>query len=191
MTPVKTIIRNKKSVAKSVNYIGKGTTWLPANGEVTVDFEIWSVANNTQRTAIKTLCANGDLELSVMLLGPNGEYTVVPFDPVGGKKAPPVVEEKKEEPAILNPVKQMVDEKDHIVKVGSPESKAILEDMGAKAIGFKDEPLPAREVKNGDPEDKEEAPQDDATIMNADNVATENVEEAPKKASKKSSKQKA
>lgn len=179
LTPVKTIIRNKKPVAKAVTYIGKSPVWLPANGEVTVDFEIWSVASDSQKTSIKTLINSGAIELTVLLLGPTGEYTVVPFDPCGGVRYGVVVEPPKAKPAILNPVKQMAEEKDHIVKVGNQETKKILEDMGAKAIGFKDEDIiPPRELKNGEPE-PQEAP--------AEEVAEE---EAPKKA-KKGSKQKA
>lgn len=182
MTPIKTIIRNKKPVAKAVNYIGKSPVWLPANGEAVVDFEIWSVADSSQRTSIKTLIQSGAIELSLMVLGSNGEYTVVPFDPVGGAKPVAPVEVKHEEPAILNPVKQMADEKDHIVKVGSPESKAILEGMGAKAVGFEDEDiLPAREVKNGEPEEtKEEVP----TAADTSDAAAE----APKKTRKSKAK---
>ena len=181
LTPVKTIIRNKKPVAKAVTYIGKSPVWLPANGEVVVDFEIWSVASDSQKTSIKTLCETGAIELSVMLMGSNGEYTVVPFDPIGGKKVTPVVAPVEPKPKAILPIKEMVNEKDHIVKVGNAETKKIMEDMGAKAIGFQDEDiLPPREVKNGEPEQKqEEAPAEAAT-----------EEEAPKKA-KKSSKQKA
>lgn len=182
LTPVKTIIRNKKPVAKAVTYIGKSPVWLPANGEVTVDFEIWSVASDSQKTSIKTLINSGAIELTVLLLGSNGEYTVVPFDPCGGVRyGVPPFDPPKPQPATLNPVKQMAEEKDHIVKVGSQETKKILEDMGAKSVGFdNDEIIPPREVKNGEPEPKkeEEAPAEEA------------VEDAPKKA-KKSTKQKA
>jgi len=176
LTPVKTIIRNKKPVAKAVNYIGKTPVWLPAEGEVTVDFEIWSVATDSQKTSIKTLCESGAIELSVMILGPDGTYAVVPFDPTGGAQvitmsSAPVAQKKATEP-----IKQMVDEKDHIVKVGSQETKKILEDMGAKAVGFEQEDIiKPREVKNGEPEAKEEEPA----------PAEEPVEEAPKKATKK------
>ena len=182
LTPVKTIIRNKKPVAKAVTYIGKSPVWLPANGEVTVDFEIWSVASDSQKTSIKTLINSGAIELTVLLLGSNGEYTVVPFDPCGGVRYGVVAEPPKAKPAVLNPVKQMAEEKDHIVKVGNQETKKIMEDMGAKAIGFKDEDIiPPREVKNGEPEQKpEDAPVEEAPAE----------EEAPKKA-KKGSKQKA
>lgn len=181
LTPVKTIIRNKKPVAKAVTYIGKSPVWLPANGEVTVDFEIWSVASDSQRTSIKTLINSGAIELTVLILGSNGEYTAVPFDPCGGVRSNVVVEPPKTKPAVLNPVKQMAEEKDHIVKVGNPETKKIMEDMGAKSIGFKDEDIiPPREVKNGEPEPKqEETPAEEAP-----------TEDAPKKA-KKGSKQKA
>lgn len=180
MTPIKTIIRNKKPVAKAVNYIGKSPVWLPANGEAIVDFEIWSVATDSQKTAIKTLCSNGAIELSIMILGSNGEYTVIPFDPIGGVKVAAPVETKREEPAILNPVKQMADEKDHIVKVGSAESKAILEGMGAKAVGFEDEDiLPPREIKNGEPETAPDA------------IAKEESPSEPTEAPKKQRKQKA
>ena len=181
LTPVKTIIRNKKPVAKAVTYIGKSPVWLPANGEVTVDFEIWSVASDSQKTSIKTLINSGAIELTVLILGSNGEYTVVPFDPCGGVRYGVVVETPKTKPAILNPVKQMAEEKDHIVKVGNQETKKIMEDMGAKAIGFKDEEiLPPRELKNGEPEQKaEEAPVEETA-----------TEETPKK-TKKSTKQKA
>ena len=190
MTPIKTIIRNKRPVAKAVNYIGKSPVWLPANGEAVVDFEIWGVADSSQRTSIRTLVQTGAIELSIMVLGANGEYTVVPFDPVGGAKPAAPVEAKKEEPAILNPVKQMADEKDHIVKVGSPESKAILEGMGAKAVGFEDEIIPAREVKNGEPEAaKEVPPENDGTVNNVSGAnqapQAEDAAEAPKKTRKK------
>ena len=196
MTPIKTIIRNKKPVAKAVNYIGKSPVWLPANGETAVDFEIWSVATDSQKTSIKTLCESGAIELSVMIMGPNGEYTVAEFDPLGGKKAPPVIEDKTEEPAILNPVKQMADEKDHIVKVGSAESKTILEGMGAKAVGFEDEDiLPTREVKNGEPEEKAPSENDgtvnEVPVQENATAVTGSGEEAPKKASKKGTKAKA
>jgi hypothetical protein len=178
LTPIKTIIRNKRSVAKAVNYIGKTPVWLPAEGEVTVDFEIWSVATDSQKTSIKTLCESGAIELSVMVLGPDGTYTVAAFDPTGGAQritlssAPTTAPKKATEP-----IKQMVDEKDHIVKVGGADTKKILEDMGAKAVGFDNEDIiPAREVKNGEPEPKKE---EEAAPVE------EQPEEASKKAAKK------
>ena len=188
MTPIKTIIRNKTAVAKAVNYIGKSPVWLPANGEATVDFEIWSVADDSQKTAIKTLVRNGTIELTVMVLGKDGEYTVAAFDPTAGEVvATPKV---MTAPKAQNPVKKMVDEKDHIVKVGSPESKAALEGMGAKPIGFQDEDIiPPREIKNGEPEPKEEAAAESAPA--SDEPAAADNGTAEKKAAKKGTKQKA
>lgn len=178
ISPVKTIIRNKKSVAKAVTYIGKNPVWLPANGEVIVDFEIWSMASDSQKTAIKTLCESGAIELAVMLMGPNGEYSTVPFDPIGGKRVTKVPAPVAVEPKATLPIKEMIEERDHIVKVGTPETKKIMEDMGAKAVGFENEDIiPPRELKNGEPEEKqEETPVEEAK------------EEAPKKTSKKRSK---
>lgn len=190
MTPIKTIIRNKKPVAKAVNYIGKSPVWLPANGEATVDFEIWSVADDSQKTAIKTLCEAGAIELTVMVLGVDGEYTVTNFDPTGGKKRPVIKAPEAEKPAMFDTTKNMVQEKDHIVKVGGAETKQTLESMGAKPIGFKDEEiLPVREVKNGEPEKKEASVKDEATVSTEDNAggtaAADSSETGAKKASRK------
>ena len=191
MTPIKTIIRNKTAVAKAVNYIGKTPVWLPANGEATVEFEVWSVADDRQKTAIKSAIREGKIELTVMLLGGNGEYTVAAFDPTGGlqpvKKEPVYVQPKQD------PIKQMAAEKDHIVKVGSESSQKALESMGAKPIGFEDEDIiPPREVKNGEPEPvKEELKQEEKPV---EDVAAEvdNSDTGAKKAStKKGSKAKA
>lgn len=185
MTPIKTIIRNKKPVAKAVNYIGKNPVWLPANGEATVDFEIWSVADDSQKTAIKTLCESGAIELTVMVLGTDGEYTATNFDPTGGKKRPVAVA-PVEKPVTFDTSKNLTQEKDHIVKVGSPETKQTLESMGAKPIGFKEEEiLPVREVKNGEPE--EVSKQDDT--IKEDNAggtaAADSSETGAKKAGRK------
>lgn len=187
MTPIKTIIRNKTAVAKAVNYIGKNPVWLPANGEAVVDFEIWSVADDSQKTAIKTLVRSGTIELTIMVLTKEGEYAAVAFDPTAGEViATPKV---MTAPAKKNDVKKMVDEKDHIVKVGSPESQAALESMGAKPIGFQDEDIiPPREIKNGDPEPKEEAKQEEPI---KDEPAVADNGAAEKKAVKKGTKQKA
>ena len=190
MTPVKTIIRNKTAVAKAVNYLGKSPVWLPANGEVTVEFEAWSVADDRQKTALKTAIRDGKIELTVMLLGGNGEYTVAAFDPTGGLQ--PV----KKEPVYLkatNPIKQLAEEKDHIVKVGSEGSQKALESMGAKPIGFEDEDIiPPREVKNGEPEPaKEETKQEDKPIGDVAAEADNSDAGAKKAGTKKGSKAKA
>ena len=194
MTPIKTVIKNNTAVAKAVNYIGKSPVWLPANGEATVDFEVWSVADDSQKTAIKTLIQNGTIELTVMVLGKDGEYTVASFDPTGGAKVA-----AKKEPVYLkpqDPIKQIAAEKDHIVKVGSQGSQKALESMGAKPVGFEDEDiLPAREVKNGEPEPAEEAKQEEKPeeVAAEDTAATaDNGESGAKKAgTKKGSKAKA
>lgn len=189
MTPIKTVIRNKTAVAKAVNYIGKSPVWLPANGEATVEFEVWSVADDRQKTALKTAIRDGKIELTVMLLGGNGEYTVAAFDPTGGLQ--PV----KKEPVYLkstNPIKQMAEEKDHIVKVGSEGSQKALESMGAKPVGFEDDILPTREVKNGEPEPaKEEAKQEETPVEDVAAEADNGDTGAKKASAKKGSKAKA
>ena len=183
MTPIKTIIKNKTSVEKTIHYAGKKPVWLPANGEAVVDFEIWSVADNVQKTAITTLINNGAIELSIMVLSSNGEYTVAQFDPCGGVRKSGAVEVKREEPALLNPLKNMTLEKDHIVKVGGTETKAILDSMGAKAVGFDDEEiLPPREIKNGEPEPKE------AAVEQEEPAEPEEVKTEAKKRTRKSAK---
>lgn len=181
MSPIKTVIHNNRAVAKAINYVGESPVWLPANGDAVVDYEIWSVANDSQKAAIKALCESGAITLTLMVLGPNGEYTSVVFSPVGGAKPVVKLVKKIEEPVVLNPVKEMVEEKDHIVKVGTPESQAVMENMGAKAVGFKEEEiLPVREIRNMEPEEKkeEQAPAEEA----AQDVET------TKKTSKKSAK---
>lgn len=190
MTPIKTVIWNKTAVAKAVNYIGKSPVWLPANGEATVEFEVWSVADDRQKTALKTAIRDGKIELTVMLLGSNGEYTVAAFDPTGGLQ--PV----KKEPVYLkatNPIKQMAEEKDHIVKVGSEGSQKALESMGAKPVGFEDEDIiPPREVKNGEPEPaKEEVKQEETPVEDTAAVADDSETGAKKASAKKGSKAKA
>lgn len=192
MTPIKTVIKNNTAVAKAVNYIGKSPVWLPANGEATVDFEVWSVADDSQKTAIKTLIQNGTIELTVMVLGKDGEYTVASFDPTGGAKAAAKKEAVYLKPQ--DPIKQIAAEKDHIVKVGSQGSQKALESMGAKPVGFEDEDiLPAREVKNGEPAEEakqEEKPEEVAAEDTA--AAADNGEAGAKKAgTKKGSKAKA
>ena len=191
MTPIKTIIRNKTSVAKAVNYIGKSPVWLPADGEAVVDFEVWSVADDSQKAAIKTSILADRIALTVMVLGSNGEYTVADFDPTGG--AEPV----KKEPVYLqpkqNPIKELANEKDHIVKVGSENSQKALESMGAKPIGFQDEDIISpREIKNGEAEPaKEEAKQEDKPVEDVAVEADSNDAGAKKAGNKKGSKAKA
>ena len=193
MSPIKTIIKNNRPVAKAVNYIGESPVWLPSEGTATVDFEIWSVANESQRTAIKTLCASGDIELTIQVLGENGEYMSVPFVPA--QKQAPVkkqAKKEKEQEKPKDPVKAIAEEKDHIVKVGGTETKQTLESFGAKAVGFKDdEILPVREVKNGEPEPEKEKPELEGTVIadnsNMNSLGAASADEKPAKARKSKS----
>lgn len=155
MTPIKTVILNNTNRAQSISYAGKNLVWLPANGTATVDFDIWSVANDIQREAIKYVCAKKDVELTLMVLGNDGQYMSVSYNPAAGAEMN-VVKSVQAPKKSTNEVKIMVEDKDHIVKVGGEDTKKSLEALGAKAIGFDDEILPVREVKNGVPEEKEE-----------------------------------
>ena len=156
MNPIKTIIKNKTAASKTIHWAGKDTKWLPANGETTVPFEVWSVANDAQRVAIKTAVSTGAVELSLRILGDNGEYTVVPFNPCGA----PVAAAPKPEVVDINTTKQQIAELDHTVLVVSTETAHAMEAYGAKPVpmGGDEEILPVRELKNGEPEQAAEAP---------------------------------
>ena len=165
MNPIKTIITNKTAASKTIHWAGKDTKWLPANGQTTVPFEVWSVATDAQRVAIKTAVATGAIELSLRVLGNNGEYAVVPFNPCGA----PAPSSPASQPVDINTTKQQVAELDHTVRVVSTETANVMEAYGAKPVpvGAEDEELPVRELKNGEPEQaaeeaKEEPKQEEA-----------------------------
>ena len=112
MTPIKTIIRNKTNISKTIHWAGKTTQWLPANGDTVVPFELWSVAEDHQKTAIKAALEAGNIELTIMVLGPNGEYTVAPFNPTGKaavKKSGP------QEVKTIDTMRSQIEEDDHTV----------------------------------------------------------------------------
>ena len=184
MNPIKTIITNKTAASKTIHWAGKDTKWLPAHGETTVPFELWSVANDAQRTAIKTAVSNGSVSLSLRVLGDNGEYTTVPFNPCGApvnsnSAAAPVKE--------LDTLKQQVAEMDHTVRVVSTETSNIMGAYGAKASvpGTDDEPLPIRELKNGTPESVGETTEEATVKQESEKAATE---EQPAETKKRRSK---
>ncbi len=158
MIPIKTIIRNNTATSKTIHWAGKETKWLPANGETVVPFEIWSVANDSQKNAIKFALSTGAVELSLMVLGSNGEYSVVSFNPLGKEVVVPAT---PAEVVHIDTTKQQVAELDHTVRVTSTETANVMSAYGAVKVAANgdDEILPTRELKNGEPEKtvKEEA----------------------------------
>ena len=169
MTPIKTIITNKSPVSKTVYWAGKETLWLQGNAKTEVPFELWSVAEDHQKTAICSSIRDGQIELALAVLGSNGEYTTVEFNPLGKIEDQPVVKQASA-PKVMDTTKQQVAELDHTVRVTSTETATMLEGLGAKKVtSADDDPLPPRELKNGEPEQVEETP------------AEEPKEEAPKK----------
>ena len=178
MEPIKTIIRNKTAGSKTIHWAGKDTKWLPGNGETTLPFEVWSVANEAQRTAIKAAIANGSIELSLRVLGDNGEYAIVPFNPCGT----PAKIVAQPTPVDLDTTKKQIAEIDHTVRVVSTETANVMEAYGAKPMPVgTDEVLPVRELKNGTPE-KQEATAQEATVEESKEAGPEEEQPAaPKK----------
>lgn len=163
MTPIKTIIRNKTNTSKTIHWAGKDTHWLPAGGDTVVPFEIWSVADAAQKNAIKAAVASGTVELTIMVLGPNGEYTVAAFSPNG---AEPVRKQVFQEIKNIDTTRTQIEEDDHTVRVNSKDTDNVMAAYGAKKMtpGKEDDPLPLREVKNGEPEPVAEAAPQEAPV---------------------------
>jgi hypothetical protein len=156
MVPIFTIIRNKRDTSRTIYWAGKESKWLPAKSDLIVPFEIWTLAEDYQKEAIKAELKNDNVELIVCIASKNGETVQVPFEPFQNLNkaadATQVVETKK-----IDTTKEQVAELDHTVKIVNNETSGILQSMGAKPIGFEDEIVPAREVKNGEPEPVKEA----------------------------------
>lgn len=189
MTPIKTIIRNKTNTSKTIHWAGKSTQWLPANGDTVVPFELWSVADDSQKTAIKAAIAAGNIELTVMVLGPSGEYTLAPFSPTGT-----AVDKKPgfQEVKTIDTMRSQIEEDDHTVRVSNKETQEIMSAYGAKRSkpGAEDEPIPMREVKNGEPEAAEQ-PKEEPVEAPAQEAASEPVPEVEQAEPKKRKSKKA
>lgn len=184
MIPIKTIIRNKTATSKTIHWAGKETKWLPANGETTVPFEIWSVANDSQKSAIKFALSTGAIELSIMVLGSNGEYSVVPFNPLGKEIELPAEPVKVLD---IDTTKKQIAEIDHTVRVVSTETMNVMEAYGAKPMPVgADEIMPTRELKNGEPAKAEETPVQGATVE--ESKEEQPVEEQPAEPKKRRTK---
>lgn len=188
MIPIKTIIRNKTNISKTIHWAGKDTHWLQANGETVVPFEIWSVANDAQQNAIKYALATGSVELTLMVLNDKGEYAVIPFNPIGKAAV-----QQNVQPGVVNidTTKEKVAALDHTVRVASKETASVMQAYGAKPMPVgTDEVLPVRELKNGDPEPVAEQPaepvQDEATVkQEGEEVAADEQPVETKKRRKK------
>ena len=152
--PIFTIIRNKRDTSRTIYFAGKDSKWLAANSDLIVPFEVWTLAEDYQKEAIKAELKNGNIELIICVTSTDGKVVQVPFEPVAKTAVPGPA--TKYAPKPMDTTKEQVAELDHTVKVTSHETAAVLEGMGAKKIGFEDEVLPARELKNGEPEPKNE-----------------------------------
>lgn len=150
--PIFTIIRNKRDTSRTIYFAGKDSKWLAANSDLIVPFEVWTLAEDYQKEAIKAELKNGNIELIICVTSTDGKVVQVPFEPFQKTIVPGPA--TKYAPKQMDTTKEQVAELDHTVKVTSAETASILEGMGAKKIGFADEVLPARELKNGEPEDK-------------------------------------
>lgn len=162
MTPIYTIIRNKRDNSRTIYWAGKDSKWLAAKSDLVVPFEIWTVAEDYQKEAIKAELRAGNVELIVCIASTDGKVVQIPFEPFPNLKP---AEAPKVATVSIDTTKQKVAELDHTVKITSTETANVLESMGAKKVGFEDEIIPMREVKNGEPEPaKEEAKQEEPTV---------------------------
>lgn len=82
MNPIATIIQNRTSTGRFVNWTGATKTWLQPNGVVEVPFEVWSVCDKKQRDALVADLRYGSVSLAVRILKPNGNYETIPFSPI-------------------------------------------------------------------------------------------------------------
>lgn len=165
MTPIYTIIRNKRDTSRTIYWAGKDSKWLAAKSDLIVPFEVWSLAEDYQKEAIKAEMRNDNVELILCVTSTDGKVVQVPFVPYPNLKP---AEQPKQAIVSIDTTKQKVAELDHTVKVTSTETSDILKSMGAKPVGFEDEIVPMREVKNGEPEPVKEAvkeePKQEATV---------------------------
>ena len=160
--PIFTIIRNKRNSSRTIYFAGKDSKWLAANSDLIVPFEVWTLAEDYQKEAIKAELKNGNIELIICVTSTDGKVVQVPFEPIPKTVIPGPV--TRYAPELTDTTKEQVAELDHTVKVTSHETASIMEGMGAKPIGFKDEELPIREVKNGEPEKSDDIKEAEATV---------------------------
>lgn len=73
-SPIYTRIVNHYDRDKVLSWAGTYPIFVPANGETTVDFDIWSRATEGQKICMRTELPLGKIELYVGVKGPQGYF---------------------------------------------------------------------------------------------------------------------
>ena len=81
-SPVYTRVVNHYPIDKVLSWAGRNPIFVAANSETTVDYDIWSLASEGQRIAMKAELPKGKIELYVGVKGPQG-YSETLLDILG------------------------------------------------------------------------------------------------------------
>ena len=85
-SPVYTRVVNHYPIDKVLSWAGRNPIFVAANSETTVDYDIWSLASEGQRIAMKAELPKGKIQLFVGVLSPIG-YTETLLDVNGPANA--------------------------------------------------------------------------------------------------------
>ena len=85
-SPVYTRVVNYYPIDKVLSWAGRNPIFVAANSETTVDYDIWSLASEGQRIAMKAELPKGNIQLFVGVLSPIG-YTETLLDIDGAADA--------------------------------------------------------------------------------------------------------
>lgn len=184
MSPIKTIIRNLTATPYTVYWAGNKQITIPANGERIVDFEVWSAGTDTQKKGVVKAAGTGSFELSLLVIGKDGNYVEVPYHPeFTAVKPPPVVYESTASAPIPGPAPEVPADafeppkepikmkvKDFNVIATSAESREQMEKLGAIPTSETEQEV---KMDEGMPTVKAEGSADTIEALGAEKVEAE------------------
>lgn len=180
--PITVTIKDLTGTGRSLSWLAKGPQWLPANGEVTIDYEPWSCANNTQRISIVAELKWRRILLILHIKRAGGATTDIAYDP--SCSSDPVAEAtqavsataKAESAKTPEPADKPFDGADHIILAGD-RNMSEMSDMFTATIVKPKESVYVKEANIGFTDVPIENPGDKAVVAETlDKVAEE---EAP------------